>query len=97
MRTVYKYPVPSFLGQQHVYMSFHQNPIIRYIGMDHNEQFCIWAEVDKDSSITVQKVFFVVGTGDPIPQGYHHVMTGLDIRSGVVRMCAHFYEEDAHG
>jgi hypothetical protein len=63
MRTVYKYPL-SIVDAQTVLIP--SGATFRHVGLDPGGKLCVWAEVDTKNR-SVSKTFYLVGTGNPIP------------------------------
>lgn len=65
MSKIYKYPIEIIDHQQITVMAKLRQII--HVGLDPNEQPCIWAVIDSGyKSVNVIDVY-VVGTGNPIP------------------------------
>lgn len=80
MRTIWKYEFPITdrftleLPYQHkILAAFVQRPN----DGPGKRTACLWVEVDPDN-LTIPTKFTVVGTGDPVPEGYEWVATFQD-------------------
>lgn len=63
-RTIFKYPITLGLTT----MSLPHGAIVRHVGVDPNEQLCLWAEIDQSyPSSSTPRTFWVLGTGSLIP------------------------------
>lgn len=65
MATIYKYPIKITDKQK---LRLPKNSKIVRVGTDPKNQPCIWAIVNTDEELE-EVIIYVVGTGNPFPQG----------------------------
>lgn len=63
MKRVWKFPI-LMMDEQRLEIPFGSKPL--YVGLDPSGNPCIWYEVNPQETVS-QVMFYVVGTGNPIP------------------------------
>lgn len=71
MKTIWKFPL-EITDHQKLALPNGAKPI--HIGLDPQQRFCLWAEIDSYEVIWHEHEIFVVGTGNPIPKEVEHYM-----------------------
>lgn len=64
MQTIYKYPL-EITDKQEITILKGAKPLC--VNFDGNNQLCLWVQVN-DLAGKEEKTFYVVGTGNPIPE-----------------------------